>query len=255
MRYFMELSYKGTAYNGWQRQDNAPSVQQTLEEAMSRFMREPIAVTGAGRTDTGVHAAYYVLHFDCANAIENCDDFAYRINAILPSDIAVHSVTNVADDAHARFDAVCREYKYYVSTAKNPFICETAWSFTGQLDVEAMNEAAEVLLCTEDFTTFGKLHSGNKTNICKVTCAEWSKRGDMLVFTIRADRFLRNMVRSITGSLVDVGRGKTSPDEFGNIVRSRDLQQATNSAPAQGLFLSDVKYPREIFEKRLKTTN
>lgn len=249
MRYFMELSYKGTAYNGWQRQDNAPSVQQSLEDSMTKLLREDAAVTGAGRTDTGVHAAYYVAHFDCANPIPDPADFAYHLNSMLPPDIAVSRVSLVADTAHARFDAVSREYKYYISLVKNPFVRETAWIFKGELDVEAMNEAAEILLSTEDFTTFGKLGSGNKTNICDVTTAEWARRGDMLVFTIRADRFLRNMVRSITGTLVDVGRGKITAEEFGEIVRSRDLSRATNSAPAQGLFLTDVKYPNDVFRK------
>lgn len=252
MRYFMELSYKGTAYNGWQRQDNAPSVQQTLEEAMSKLLREKIAVTGAGRTDTGVHAAYYILHFDSENPIKNPSDFIYHLNSVLPRDIAAYSLTEVSDSAHARFDAVSREYKYYISTVKDPFTWETAWIFKGNLDIEAMNEAAEVLLRTEDFTTFGKLHSGNKTNICKVTHAEWKKQDNVLIFTIRADRFLRNMVRSVTGTLVDVGRGKVSAEEFGDIVLSRDLSRATNSAPAQGLFLTDVKYPEVVFKKESK---
>lgn len=247
MRYFMELSYKGTAYNGWQRQDNAPSVQQTIEEAISKLLREETTVTGAGRTDSGVHAAYYVLHFDCAETIDNRTGFVYHLNSMLPHDIAVISVTQVQDNTHARFDAIEREYKYYISTVKDPFRRESAWIFTGPLDIEAMNDAAEVLLSTEDFTTFAKLHSGNKTNICNVRTAEWTKRGDMLVFTIRADRFLRNMVRSITGTIVDVGRGKITAEEFGEIVRSRDLARATNSAPAQGLFLSGIKYPKEVF--------
>lgn len=252
MRYFLELSYKGTAYNGWQRQDNAPSVQQALEDSMTRLLREEIGVTGAGRTDTGVHAAYYVAHFDCVTPIADLSDFTYHLNAMLSHDVAVHSVTPVADDAHARFDAVSREYRYFISAVKDPFATEKAWMFKGGLDIAAMNEAAEVLLSTGDFTTFGKLHSGNKTNICKVTQAEWTRHGNVFVFTIRADRFLRNMVRSITGTLVDVGRGKLTADEFGDIVRSRDLSRATNSAPAQGLFLSDIKYPCGVFEKKFK---
>lgn len=250
MRYFMELSYKGTAYNGWQRQDNAPSVQQALEDSMTKLLREDISVTGAGRTDTGVHASYYVAHFDPSAPIANPTDFAYHLNSILPPDIAVRTVIPVHDNFHARFDAVSREYKYHISLVKDPFMRETAWIFKGTLDVEAMNEAAEILLSTEDFTTFGKLHSGNRTNLCNVTTAEWTLRGSVLIFTIRANRFLRNMVRSITGTLVDVGRGKITVEEFGDIVRSRDLARATNSAPAQGLFLTDIKYPDEVFRRQ-----
>lgn len=250
----MELSYKGTAYNGWQRQDNAPSVQAALEDSINKLLREKTVVTGAGRTDTGVHAAYYVAHFDCVDPIPDVCDFTYHLNAVLPPDIAVSSINAVSDDAHARFDALSREYKYYISVVKNPFIRETAWIFRGELDIDAMNVAAGILLTTEDFTTFGKLHSGNKTNICKVFTAEWTRCGDVLVFTIRANRFLRNMVRSITGTLVDVGRGKITVEEFGDIVRSRDLSRATNSAPAQGLFLSDVKYPQEVFANKTTAT-
>lgn len=250
MRYFMELSYKGTAYNGWQRQDNAPSVQQTLEEALSKLLRRNTTVTGAGRTDTGVHAAYYVLHFDAPEALSDTAGFVYHLNSILPHDIAANTVTEVAAGAHARFDALSREYKYRISTVKNVFLRELSWIFCVNLDLDAMNKAAKVLLDTKDFTTFGKLHSGNKTNICSVTTAEWTREGDSLIFTIRADRFLRNMVRAITGALVDVGRGKTSPQEFGDIVLSRDLSRATNSAPAQGLFLSDIVYPADIFQKK-----
>ena len=252
MRYFMELSYKGTAYNGWQRQDNAPTVQQTLEDTMSKLMREEISVTGAGRTDTGVHASYYVLHFDTSAPLEDCRDFVYHLNSMLPCDISASSVREVADDAHARFDAVSREYKYYISAVKDVFRWDTAWIYNADLDVEEMNKAAEILLDTKDFTTFGKLHSGNRTNICDVTVAEWSRDGDMLVFTIRSNRFLRNMVRSITGTLVDVGRGKITPDEFRDIVYSLDLSRATNSAPARGLFLSDIEYPAEVFANNLK---
>lgn len=254
MRYFIELSYKGTAYNGWQRQDNAPSVQQLLEDSFTRLLRENTAVTGAGRTDTGVHASYYVAHFDCGIPIADMQDFIYHLNSILPPDIAVYSIVPVQDSAHARFDAVSREYKYYISLVKNPFARETAWIFKGTLDEEAMNEAADILLSTEDFTTFGKLHSGNKTNLCNVTTAEWTLRDGILVFTIRANRFLRNMVRSITGTLVDVGRGKITVDDFGDIVRSRDISRATNSAPAQGLFLTDVKYPDDIFRRHSMTS-
>ncbi len=268
MRYFAELSYMGTAYCGWQRQSDAPSVQGALEDALSTLLREPIAITGAGRTDTGVHAAYYVAHFDASTAPD-----IYHLNAILPRDMAVQRVWQVADGAHARFDAREREYTYYITLRKDPFRQQTAWYYSGALDVDAMNRAAACLHGTHDFTTFSKLHSGNKTFDCTVLQAEWAiptpplniereisveankldhtiysghSNPDNypldLVFTIKADRFLRNMVRSIVGTLVDVGRGKITPKRFAEILAARDRSLASGSAPAQGLFLSDIKY-------------
>ena len=263
MRYFLELSYNGTRYCGWQRQVDAPSVQQTLEEALSKLLRENIEVTGAGRTDTGVHAAYYVAHFDVGKAIGDEKDFLYHAGSILPPDIALKSIAQMADDAHARYDAVEREYSYYILPFKDPFRTATAWQYTVPLDVDAMNEAAAYLLAATDFTTFAKLGGGNKTNICRVTEAEWKveegcklpslrRRGggeadgvvgeQTLVFRIRADRFLRNMVRAIVGTLVDVGRGKITPERFAEILAARDLSLSSGGAPAQGLFLTDIKY-------------
>lgn len=243
MRYFAELSYKGTAYCGWQRQPNARSVEQTIEEALSTLLREEIDVVGAGRTDTGVHAAFYVAHFDCATPIADTDKLAYHLNAILPGDIACRSIYRVSDSAHARFDAVEREYRYYIQTHKDPFSRESAWQITTPLDIDAMNEAARVLLATEDFTSFAKLGSNNTTNICHIYRAEWVQiECGMVVFIFRANRFLRNMVRAVVGTLVDVGRGKLTPAEFADIVASRDLSRSSSSAPAAGLFLTDVKY-------------
>lgn len=253
MRYFLELSYNGTRYHGWQRQPNAPSVQQTLEETLSKLLGETIELTGAGRTDTGVHAAYYVAHFDLAEPIFDEGDLLYHANSMLPPDIALKGVKRVADDAHARFDAREREYTYYILPTKDPFHTETAWQYTVPLDIDAMNRAAAHLLDTNDFTSFAKLHSANKTNICRVTVAEWSERrrrtndgmtgsDKELVFTIRADRFLRNMVRAIVGTLVDVGRGKITPERFAEIIASRDLGLSSAGAPARGLFLTDIKY-------------
>ncbi|MBE5032980.1 tRNA pseudouridine(38-40) synthase TruA [Gallalistipes aquisgranensis] len=249
MRYFLELSYKGTAYNGWQRQPDAPSVQQTVETALSTLLRTSVGIVGAGRTDTGVHAAYYVAHFDTVSEIEDTARFCYHLNALMPADIAAGTVTRVADGAHARFDALQREYFYRIVPFKDPFRTETAWLYSVPLDVERMNEAAALLMHYEDFTTFSKLHSNNRTSICRIFGAEWAGRGDELVFTIRADRFLRNMVRSIVGTLVDVGRGKLTVESFGDAVESRDRSRASGSAPAQGLFLSDVLYPEEIFRR------
>lgn len=250
MRYFLELSYNGTKYNGWQRQPDAPSVQQTLEEALSIFLRGDIKVTGAGRTDTGVHAAYYTAHFDCGAEISNGSDFAYHVNSILPSDIAIKSLTRVADDAHARFDAVEREYTYYIVPFKDPFRRDFSWQYTVPLDIAAMNRAAGPLTEYDDFTSFAKLDSNNKTNICSVFSAAWVQAPDgTLVFRIRADRFLRNMVRAIVGTLADVGRGKLTPERFREIVEARDLSLASGGAPPQGLFLTDIKYSNLKFQK------
>lgn len=246
MRYFCELSYKGTAYNGWQRQTNAPSVEQTVEDALSRLLGVSIMLTGAGRTDTGVHASFYVAHFDC-DAPLDCEALRYHLNSVLPFDIAVNNIYQVADSAHARFDALQREYSYHIVTVKEPFRRETSWQLFLPLDVDAMNHAAEMLTKFTDFTSFAKLHGGNKTNICHVSKAEWTRISDTeIVFTIRADRFLRNMVRALVGTLVDVGRGKITPDEFGEIIEARDLSRASSSAPAEGLFLTDIVYPENI---------
>ena len=192
MRYFIELSYDGAAYCGWQRQPDAPTVQQALERALSTLLRQDIEVVGAGRTDTGVNASYYVAHFDCENGVKDCAQLVYKLNLILPQDIAVKRVREVTPEAHARFDAVEREYTYYISQRKNPFRRYSAWQYYVPLDVERMNEAAATLLDYDDFTSFAKLNSNNKTNICRVVKAEWRRAEwdeDLLIFTIRADRF------------------------------------------------------------------
>lgn len=251
MRYFLELQYNGTAYYGWQRQPQQVSVQGTLEKALSTLLREDILVTGAGRTDTGVHTSYYVAHFDCSSPIENQEQFLYKINRILPFDITILSITKVAEEAHARFNALEREYCYYLSPFKDPFTRPLTWQYFYPLDVEKMNQAASYLLQEQDFTSFAKLNSNNKTNICHIQFAHWSMddRG-VLCFRIRADRFLRNMVRAIVGTLVDVGRGRYSPEEFHEIILSRDLSRSSGGAPASGLFLSDVLYPATVFQRK-----
>lgn len=247
MRYFLELSYKGTRYHGWQLQQNAPTVQGDIEKALSTILRRQTGVTGAGRTDTGVHARYYVAHFDSPESISDTGGLLYHLNSLLPTDIAVNSILPVRHDAHARFDALEREYTYYIIGNKDPFRRDVSWQFYGELDIKAMNEAAAWLLQFEDFTSFAKLNSGNKTNICHVTHARWSANGREMVFTIRANRFLRNMVRAITGTLAEVGRGKISPTGFRDIIAARDLSLSASSAPAQGLFLSGIKYPDSVF--------
>lgn len=248
MRYFLELKYDGGAYCGWQRQPDVVTVQGTVEEALSKLLRHSVEIVGAGRTDTGVNALYYVAHFDTEVAFD-ADQLRYKLNLMLPHDISIDSVTPVSNEAHARFDAKEREYTYYISTTKNPFRRFSAWMYYVPLDIDKMNEAARLLLEYEDFTTFAKLNSNNKTNICHLMHAEWVREGDVLCFKIRADRFLRNMVRSIVGTLVDVGRGRYTVDEFRAIVEAKDLSKASAGAPAQGLFLSDVVYDAELFPR------
>lgn len=251
MRYFLELRYDGGAYFGWQRQPAMPTVQQTLEQALSTLLREPVELTGAGRTDTGVNASYYVAHFDASQSVADPPQLLRKLNFMLPGDIAADTLTPVADGAHARFDAREREYRYFLSPHKNPFTRHASWQYYVPLDVGRMNEAAAVLAETDDFTSFAKLNSNNKTNRCRIVEARWTVGdGGVLCFTIRADRFLRNMVRAIVGTLVDVGRGRYTPDDFRAIVASRDLSRSSAGAPAQGLFLSDVRYPAEVFERK-----
>ena len=248
MRYFIELKYSGKSYFGWQRQPDMPTVQQTLEEALAVLLRVPTSDTGAGRTDTGVNASCYVAHFDTAEPLDNPAQMLYKLNFLLPGDIAVSRIRPVRPDAHARFDAVEREYRYYIEPRKNPFTRDTAWQYLVPLDVERMNRAATLLPQFSDFTSFAKLNSNNKTNLCRLSWAGWEVTGDgVLCFCIRSDRFLRNMVRSIVGTLVDVGRGRYSVEQFRAIVASRDLSRSSAGAPAQGLFLSRVSYPAGIY--------
>ena len=246
MRYFIELQYEGAAYCGWQRQPDQRTVQGTIEDALTMLMRQSTEIVGAGRTDTGVNASFYTAHFDTEKEIDG-PFIAHKLNAILPHDIAIKRIYAAADDLHARFDAVEREYTYFISLVKAPFRRHSAWICYFQLDVEKMNEAAKYLLEVDDFTTFAKLNSNNKTNICNVTHAEWTtERDGTLRFTIRADRFLRNMVRSIVGTLVDVGRGRYTVEEFRKIVDAKDLSRVSSGAQPQGLFLSNVKYKGQM---------
>ncbi len=249
MRYFVYLKYNGAPYNGWQRQVDAPTIQECLERALSTLLRTEIEVVGAGRTDTGVNASYYVAHFDAPSLTMSEEQTVYKLNAILGRDIAVTLIRQVTDDAHARFGAKMREYQYFIDPTKNPFTQYFSWQCHYKLDVEEMNRAAEKLLKYEDFTSFAKLNSNNKSNICHISYARWDILEDgRLRFTIRADRFLRNMVRAIVGTLVDVGRGRYTPEQFGDIVESRELSRSSGGAPPQGLFLSDVKYDDAIFD-------
>ncbi|MBR3829596.1 MAG: tRNA pseudouridine(38-40) synthase TruA [Bacteroidales bacterium] len=240
MRYVIHLAYNGTNYCGWQTQPNLPTVQQTIEAALTTLLRTPVAIVGCGRTDTGVHASDFYAHFDLDLPIDN--NLVFKLNSYLPPDIAIFGINPVADNFHARFSALSRTYKYYVSTARLPFSQGLYCRIYFTPDVGAMNIAAQELMKYDDFTSFAKLHTDNKTNICHLTEAHWDREGEMLVFTITSNRFLRNMVRSVTGTLLDVGRGRLSVNELKAIVEKKDRCAAGVSMPAQGLFLTKVRY-------------
>ena len=247
MRYFIELAYNGTNYHGWQIQPNGVSVQEMIESALSTIFSTKTGITGAGRTDAGVHAAYMVAHFDTEQPVEDCTKLANRLNRILPNDIAIMSVSEVAADSHSRFSAVSRKYEYHITFEKNPFLHKFATKVNYNLDFDLMNQAAGILLSYNDFTSFSKLHSDVKNNLCTVTQSFWEKRGDRWVYTIEANRFLRNMVRAIVGTLFDVGRRKITVGRFAEIVEVKDRSLAGTSASPQGLYLIDIKYPETVF--------
>jgi tRNA pseudouridine38-40 synthase len=242
MRYFIQLSYDGTNYHGWQIQQNAKAVQAEVEKALTVIARETVEVVGAGRTDTGVHATFYIAHFDCPHEGMADEHIIFKINCLLPFDIAVQKIFRVRDDAHARFDATYREYKYYLSRQKDPFTHSYSEKENRKVDLELMNQAAKLLFEVSDFKSFSKLGSDVKTNNCKVTKAFWEEKGDQLVFTIRADRFLRNMVRAIVGTLLEVGLGKMTLVEFQSVIDKKDRSSAGASVAAKGLFLVDIGY-------------
>lgn len=243
-RFFLRLSYRGAPFHGWQVQPNAVSVQGVVEKALSIALKTPVSIVGAGRTDTGVNARVMYAHFDYLGDFQDKGRLLVSLNRLVGRDIAIQDIITVSDQAHARFDATERTYKYFVVFKKNPFFYPLSWLCSNGLDIERMNEAARILLETEDFTSFAKLHSDAKTNICRVTKAEWTFEGESsAIFTITADRFLRNMVRAIVGTLVDVGRGKLTMEEFRKIIESKDRCAAGQSMPGEALFLWDIKYP------------
>ncbi len=247
MRYFLYFSYRGTDFHGWQRQPNGVSVQEVLENALTLIFRTTTPVVGAGRTDAGVHAQTMIAHFDTELDISDKKKFLQRMNGVLPESIAVQDVRAVRADAHARFDAVRRTYEYRVTFQKDPFLGKLLTRLHAPLDFEAMNDAAKLLLETDDFGSFCKLHTDVKTTLCKVTRAEWRQEGSVYIFTITANRFLRNMVRAVVGTLFEVGRGKMTKQQFADIVAMKHRTAAGMSAPAEGLFLVDVEYPTETF--------
>ena len=242
-RYFIELSYDGTNYHGWQVQPNAVTVQETVEKAFSTLLKDKISVVGAGRTDTGVHASYFVAHFDHEqDDIDQHEGLAFKLNGILPEDIAVHAVSKVDSEMHARFSAKYREYVYQIRSTKPLFNRPFCLYYYGTLDVDAMNEAAAILMEYTDFTSFSKLHTDVKTNDCEIMLADWQAHDDGYDFTIRADRFLRNMVRSVVGTMMEVGNGKMSLEKFRSVIEAKDRNKAGTSADAKGLFLVDIGY-------------
>ena len=248
-RYFLYCSYNGAAYCGWQVQPNGLAVQEVLQHALRTVLRDPrLEVVGAGRTDAGVHARLMVAHFDADLDGRPWTDWLAKWNSLLPADVAVHDVRPVRADAHARFDAMARRYEYHVVLRKDVFRTGLAARLYRAPDFERMNEAAQLLLGRHDFTSFSKLHTDVKTNICTVTHAEWTQRDGDWVFTIEADRFLRNMVRAVVGTLLEVGRGRMPVDGFARVIEARDRCRAGTSAPAHGLYLVDVRYPDELFD-------
>ena len=240
----MRLAYNGAGYHGWQVQPNGVTVQECVERALTTVLRTPIAVTGAGRTDAGVNAAMMVAHFDVTEPIADTHLLIRRLNSIVGRDIAIYSIYRVADDAHARFDATSRTYKYFVTLKKSPFDYAFTWHCRTPLDFDMMNEAAERMMGYTDFTSFSKLHTDVFTNNCHITHARWEQADDgRWVFTVTADRFLRNMVRAIVGTLVEVGRHKISVEEFCQIIEKKDRCSAGTSMPGNALFLWEVTYP------------
>jgi len=245
-RFFIEIAFNGKAYHGWQAQPNAQTVQQVLDSALGTICRQPVETVGCGRTDTGVHAKQLFAHFDLSDPREDPEDpnFGYRLNALLPHDIAVKRVFAVEADAHARFDATQRHYEYLIHTGKDPFRQGLSWQVRSMPDLDKMNEAARALLSYRDFSCFSKSNTQTFTNNCTVSQAAWTRRGpDGMVFTIAADRFLRNMVRAIVGTLLDIGSGNKPVAHIHEVVGSKNRSMAGMSAPAHGLYLARVLYP------------
>ncbi len=242
-RYFIHMAYDGADYHGWQVQSNGKTVQQIIEHAFTTILRENISVTGAGRTDTGVHASFFVAHFDTSSSHEiRTEQFIFKLNRFLPPDIVVYKIEVVPDEAHSRFSAIYRTYQYHISTIKPLFNRNYAHFVHGIMNTDEINRCCGFIMKSTDFTSFSKLHTDVKTNNCKVMHAEWSSVENGYLFEIKADRFLRNMVRSLVGTLLDVGQGKLDMEGFIKIMEAKDRSQAGQSAPAHGLFLVDIGY-------------
>lgn len=247
LRYFIELSYKGTNYHGWQMQPNSVSIQELINKAFTIIYRTPINVVGAGRTDTGVHAEQLFAHVDFNNEI-NIKEAIYKLNSLLPHDIVVKNMIKTIVSAHARFDATSRSYEYRIFLGRNPFLMDTTWQLNNtKLNIVKMNEAADILLTYTNFRCFSRSKTNVKTYNCDVRRVEWIQTNKMLIFHITADRFLRNMVRAIVGTLIEVGKEKITLEDFKQIIKSEDRSNAGTSAPAKGLFLTQVTYLNTIF--------
>ena len=246
MRYFIDLAYKGTDYHGWQVQNNVLSVQQVLNNVLSTILRSEIFTVGSGRTDAGVHASQQIAHFD-TEVILDPEKHLFKFNSMLPADISIKSIHRVTDEAHARFDATKRSYEYKIGSAKNPFHDDLEYTFNAELDIDAMNEASQLLLGTNDFESFSKVHTEVNNFLCSISRAEWKLDNELLTFYVSANRFLRGMVRTMVGTLLDVGMSRTSLLEFNAIIKSKDRTKAGRAVPAKGLFLSEVIYPVEIY--------
>ena len=241
MRYFIELSYKGTNYHGWQIQPDASSVQEEITKALATILQEKILLVGAGRTDSGVHASQMFAHVDTVKKLSN--NYVHKLNAILPNDIVIKSIKEVSDDTHARFDAVSRTYEYRILLGRDPFLLETTWQLHQKnLQIEKMNEAANLLFKYEDFESFSKVKTDVNTFNCTIMKAVWTLEDKHLIFHIKANRFLRNMVRAVVGTLLEVGLGKKTVEDFRKIIESKKRSEAGLSVPAKGLFLTEVCY-------------
>ena len=245
-RYFLYLAYNGANYCGWQIQPNGVTVQSVLEEALATLLQTETRIAGAGRTDSGVHARMMVANFDTLDKIDT-EHLCYKLNKLMPRDIVVHDIVEVKEDAHARFNAISRTYRYYITTQRDPFLYPLQYYIITPLDIPLMNECCDLLLQYEDFSCFSKLHTVVKSNICDITFAQWTEKGDEYIFTISANRFLRNMVRAIVGTMLDIGKHKISIEDFKNIIESKDRGKAGSSAPGHALFLEDIVYPIELF--------
>ena len=249
-RYFIELAYNGKDFHGWQVQPNSITVQEVVVDALRKALRKDVNLVGCGRTDTGVHASYFVAHFDVDALLDDTDQLVYKLNRIVGNNIVVNSMQLVSNDTHSRFHATSRTYHYYIQVEKNPFSHTFAYRPFYKVDIKKMNAAAKVLFAYSDFTSFSKLHTDSKTNNCTIMKAEWIEQEGGFVFVIKADRFLRNMVRAIVGTLLEVGRSKISIDEFRRVIELKNRGKAGTSVPAQALFLVDVEYPSELFDKK-----
>ena len=247
-RYFIQLAYNGSNFNGWQIQPNGITVQEEIEKAMELLLGFKIGVSGCGRTDTGVHASEFYAHFDIdeESMIVSTGQLKYKLNLLLPTSIVIHDIFKVNPEIHARFSALSRTYNYRISQTKNPFSNGLAYFYHHPLDIQAMNDVAAILMEYNDFSCFSKTRTQVKTNICTISKAVWEQEGAMLIFTITADRFLRNMVRAIVGTILDVGRNKITLEDFRNVIEGKNRSNAGFSVPPQGLFLSKVVYPEDI---------